>query len=74
MVEFRSKLDSSKSRALNNNMFKKLLWLYAGLTVLLIVFGVIGIVLKEDSSDVAAGIGTKRRFFIYSQSQVFVSL
>ena len=53
MVEFRSKLDSSKSRALNNNMFKKLLWLYAGLTVLLIVFGVIGIVLKEDSSDVA---------------------
>lgn len=57
MVEFRSKLDCSKSRALNNNMFKKLLWLYAGLTVLLIVFGVIGIVLKEDSSDVAAGIG-----------------
>lgn len=57
MVEFRSKLDSSKSRALNNNTFKKLLWLYALLTVLLIAVGAVGIVLKEDSQDVAVGIG-----------------
>lgn len=57
MVEFRSKLDSSKSRALNNSMFKKLLWLYALLSVLLIAIGVVGIVLKEDNSDFAAGIG-----------------
>lgn len=57
MVEFRSKLDGSKSRALNKDMFKKLLWLYAVLTTLLIVIGIVGIVLKEDSSDVAAGIG-----------------
>lgn len=57
MVEFRSKLDSSKSRALNNNMFKKLLWLYALLTVFIIAFGVAGIVFREDSSDFAAGIG-----------------
>ncbi|MGN1076900.1 MAG: YcxB family protein [Candidatus Gallimonas sp.] len=57
MVEFRSKLDGSKSRALNNRTFKKLLWMYVLLTVLLIVLGVVGIVLKEDSSDFAAGIG-----------------
>lgn len=57
MVEFRSKLDSSKSRALNNNMFKKLLWLYVVLTVLLIVLGVVGIVFREDGSDFAAGVG-----------------
>ncbi len=57
MVEFRSKLDSSKSRALNNSMFKKLLWLYVLLSVLLIVLGVVGIVYREDSSDFAAGIG-----------------
>lgn len=57
MVEFRSKLDGSKSRALNNNMFKKLLWLYALLSVLLIVFGVVGIALREDGSDFATGVG-----------------
>lgn len=57
MVEFRSKLDSSKSRALNKDMFKKMLWLYAVLTVLLIVIGIVGIALKQDASDVAAGIG-----------------
>lgn len=57
MVEFRSKLDSSKSRALNNNMFKKLLWLYALCTVLLIILGVVIIVFREDDSDFAAGIG-----------------
>lgn len=57
MVEFRSKLDSSKSRALNKDMFKKMLWLYALLTVLIIVFGVVAIVYREDSSDFAAGIG-----------------
>lgn len=57
MVEFRSKLNSGKSRALNNNMFKKLLWLYVLLTVLLIAAGVVGIVFKEDSSDFASGVG-----------------
>ena len=57
MVEFKSKLDSSKSRALNKNMFKKLLWLYAVLSGLLIVCGVLGIVFREDASDFAAGIG-----------------
>lgn len=57
MVEFRSKLNSGKSHALNNNMFKKLLWLYVLLTVLLIAAGVVGIVFKEDCSDFASGVG-----------------
>lgn len=56
MVEFRSKLDSGKSRALNNNMFKRLLWLYAILTVVLIALGVVGIIFREDGSDFAAGV------------------
>lgn len=56
MVEFRSKLDSNKSRALNNNMFRKMFWIYAILTVLLIVIGIVGIILREDSADFAVGI------------------
>lgn len=46
MVEFRSKLDGSKSRAFNIKTFKKILWLYALLTVFLIVFGVISILFR----------------------------
>lgn len=56
MVEFRCKLDSSKSRALNMKTFKKILWLYALLTVFLIVFGVISILFREDGSDFVGGI------------------
>ena len=52
MVEFRSKLDGSKSRALNNRTFKKLLWMYVLLTVLLIVLGVVGIVVGIVASSI----------------------
>ncbi len=57
MVEFKSKLDSSKTTALNNRTFKKLLWFYALLSLILIVMGVLCVVLKEDNSDFASGIG-----------------
>ena len=56
MIEFRSKLDSSKSTALNNRTFKKRLWLYALLSLVMIVLGVIGIISKEDNSDVVSGV------------------
>lgn len=56
MIEFKQKLDSSKSTALNNNAFKKLWWLYALLSALMIALGVVGIVLREDSADFGAGV------------------
>lgn len=56
MVEFRSKLDGSKSRAFNIKTFKKILWLYALLTVFLIVFGVINILFREDGADFVGGV------------------
>lgn len=57
MVEFRSKLNSDKSRALSKNAFKKLIWLYVVLTVLLIAIGIVGVTLGEDTSDFAFGVG-----------------
>lgn len=56
MIEFKQKLDSNKSRALNNSMFKKYLWLYVLLSVLVIVFGALGILFGEDSSDFVVGV------------------
>lgn len=56
MVEFRSKLDSSKSRALNKMAFKKLLLWGVLFSVIIIAVGVIGIVFKEDESDFIVGI------------------
>ncbi len=46
MIEFRTKLNDAKSSALNKNVFKKLWWLYALLTILLIGIGISA--LKED--------------------------
>ena len=56
MVEFKSRLDSSKSTALNNRAFKKLLWVYVVLTLIIIAIGVIGIIFREDNSDFVLGI------------------
>ncbi len=56
MVEFRSKLDGDKSKALNNMAFKKVLWLFALLSLLMIAIGAAGIALKEDEADVVSGI------------------
>lgn len=56
MVEFRCKLNGSKSRALNNKTFKKLWWLYAILAVFIIACGILGIVKREDNSDFFAGV------------------
>lgn len=57
MVEFRSKLDSSTSHELNNNRFKKILWLYFFFMVLFISFGAILILTKKNNSDFRAGVG-----------------
>lgn len=57
MIVFKSKLDSSKTMALTNRAFKKLLWLFALLSLMIIASGIIGIVSQEDSSDFVSGIG-----------------
>lgn len=56
MIVFHSKLDSSKTKALNKKAFKKLLWLYAFLSLLIIFIGIVSISFKEDSSDATFGI------------------
>lgn len=57
MIEFKQKLDSNKSAALNKSVFKKMIWLYIILSTVMILCGVVGIIFKEDSADVASGIG-----------------
>ena len=56
MVEFKSKFDASKTKALNNHTFKKLKWFFIALSLLLIIVGVIGILLREDEADMISGI------------------
>ncbi len=56
MVEFRSKLDSSKSKALNVKKFKQLLWFYILLSLLLVFIGIMAITQREDNSDLIGGI------------------
>ena len=51
MVEFHSRLDSSKTDALNKNTFKRLWWLFALVSVLFIALGIIGLIVREDSED-----------------------
>lgn len=56
MVEFRTTLNSNKTQALNKNAFKKLWWMYLLLSLIFVVIGVIGILFREDNSDLAFGI------------------
>lgn len=56
MVEFRSKLDSGKSQALNSQAFKKSLWLFILAGLALAAVGAWKIVLREDYADLVIGI------------------
>lgn len=56
MVQFHSKLDSSKTDAINKSTFKRLWWVLALSSALFILIGVIGILLMEDIGDMAFGI------------------
>ena len=51
MVEFKTKLDASKTKAVNLNTFKRLWWLFAAVSLLFIVLGVVGLLSGEDSED-----------------------
>ena len=51
MVEFKTKLDASKTRAVNLNTFKRLWWLFAAVSLLFIALGIIGLLAGEDSED-----------------------
>lgn len=56
MIEFVGKFDSSVTKSLNNRQFKKLWWLFALVSLLLIVVGVLGVMMPEDSSDMVFGV------------------
>lgn len=51
MIEFRTKLNESKTKAVNVNSFKRLWWLFVAVSLLFIVLGVVGFIVKEDSED-----------------------
>lgn len=56
MVEFRSKLDSSKTSALNKSSFKRMLIPILILSAVIIALGVLGIVYGEDDGDFSSGV------------------
>lgn len=56
MVEFQGKFDESKTKNMNNQTFKKLWWLFLLVSVLCVCLGVVGILVREDESDLAYGI------------------
>lgn len=57
MIEFRSKLDSSKTTALTKRSFKRLLWLFVLLSCVMIAVGAVGIAFAQDDSDLGYGVG-----------------
>ncbi len=56
MIEFRSAIDESKTATLNKHAFKRLWWLFAIISLILIGLGIMGLVMQEDESDVVYGI------------------
>ena len=57
MIEFQGKFDSNVSSAINKRSFKKLWWLFALCSLLLVGVGTMATVFPEDSSDRVWGIG-----------------
>ncbi|MBD5132187.1 MAG: hypothetical protein HDT28_06330 [Clostridiales bacterium] len=51
MVEFRTVLDSSKTKAVNNNTFKRFWWLFALISLIFIGLGIMGFLVREDDGD-----------------------
>lgn len=56
MIEFVGKFDGSVTKSLNNRQFKKIWWLFALMSLLLIVIGVLGVMMPDDSSDMVFGV------------------
>lgn len=56
MIEFQGRFDESVANSLNNHAMKKLRWLFILIPALLIVFGILGIVFREDSEDLFFGV------------------
>ncbi len=51
MVEFRSGFNSNKSKVLNKIALRRMWWLFSILSCVFILLGVLGIVFREDTSD-----------------------
>ncbi|MDE6585356.1 MAG: YcxB family protein, partial [Clostridia bacterium] len=56
MVEFKSKFDASKAKALNNLSLKRMKWLFIIASLLFITVGALGIAFREDEYDTVIGI------------------
>lgn len=56
MVEFRSGFNSNKSKVLNKIALRRMWWLFSILSCVFILLGVLGIVFREDTSDLIFGI------------------
>lgn len=56
MVEFRTRWNNAKTRAIFKNSVRQTWWIVAIMSLIFVVFGIIGIVFREDMSDLEAGI------------------
>ncbi len=56
MIEFIGKFDENVTKNLNTHFYKKHWWLYVLCSVAFILFGVFGIFVREDNSDLALAI------------------
>lgn len=56
MIEFIGKFDASVTKNLNNHFFKKHWWVNALFSAFFIFFGIFGIIIREDNSDLILAI------------------
>lgn len=56
MIEFQGKLDSNATNSINKHALKKLWWMIVLFSVVFILIGVVGILYREDDTDIGFGI------------------
>ncbi len=57
MVKFETKLNAESTKSINKNSFKRMLWILLVISLMLILFGLVGCFMAEDNADRSTGIG-----------------
>lgn len=55
MIEFQGKFDENIIKKLNNRTLKRMMWFIGGLSVIIMLLGILGIVCREDVQDLFLG-------------------
>ncbi len=56
MIEFQGKFDENIIKKLNNRTLKRMMWFIGGLSVIIMLLGILGIVCREDVQDLFLGV------------------